>query len=140
MTKVPSWFYVMAGVALLWNLMGAAAVIMNFMITPEAMASLPQDQQQLYLDTPKWASYASLLAVGAGSLGCLALLFKKALAYPLLLLSLLGLVLQNIGIFVLTDALSVMGSGVAIMQAFVFIVAIGLVLLAKKAIKETWIG
>lgn len=139
MNKVPAWFYVLAAVALLWNLIGAAAVIMNFMITPEAMASLPLEQQQLYADTPLWSSYASLLAVVAGSLGCLSLLIKKAWAYPLLLISIVGLVVQNIGIFVVVDAVSVVGEIVLIMQGLVGLIAVALVFLAKYAINKEWI-
>jgi hypothetical protein len=137
--KVPVWFYVLAGVALLWNLLGAAAVILNFMMTPEAIASLPAEQQQLYLDTPNWSSYASLLAVVAGSLGCLALLIRQAAAYPLFILSIIGLVLQDIGIFLLTNAVAVLGSSVLVMQGFVMLIAIGLLFLAKRAKALLWL-
>ncbi|MFT6267956.1 MAG: hypothetical protein ACJAVV_000761 [Alphaproteobacteria bacterium] len=139
MTKIPAWFYVLASVALLWNLLGGAAVIMNFIITTEAIASLPPEQQQMYADTPMWSSYGSLLAVITGSFGCLALLIKKAWAYPLFMLSIVGLVLQNIGIFLVVNAVAVLGETVLFMQAVVAVIAIGLLLLAKKAIKKAWI-
>jgi hypothetical protein len=41
MNTTPVWFIVVAFVGLLWNLLGAAAVIMNFMITHKAIAALP---------------------------------------------------------------------------------------------------
>lgn len=140
MNKSPLWFKIVAVVALLWNLLGAMAVIMNFMITPEAIAALPAAQQQMYADTPIWSSYASLLAVFAGALGCVALLMNKAFASPLFMLSIVGLVLQNIGIFVIVDAIAVLGSSVLIMQGSVFVIAIGLLLLAKMAIKQGWVA
>lgn len=140
MTKVPVWFTIVAVVALLWNLLGAVAVIMNFMLTPEAISALPAEQQQMYADTPMWSSYASLLAVLTGALGCVALLMKKAFASPLFMLSIVGLVVQNIGIFVFVDAIAVLGSSVLIMQGGVFIIAIGLLLLAKMAINREWIA
>lgn len=139
MNKVPIWFYIVAVVAFLWNIVGAAAVIMNFMITPEAIASLPLDQQQLYEDTPMWSSIGSLVAVLAGAIACLALLFKKALAHQLFMLSIAGLIVQNIGIFVIVDAVSVVGVTVLYMQALVALIAIGLVYLAQFAIKKNWI-
>jgi hypothetical protein len=139
MNKVPTWFYVIAGVALLWNIMGAIAVIMNFMITPEEIAMLPAPQQQMYADTPMWSSYGSLVAVVAGAIACLALLIKKAWAYPLFMLSVLGLILQNIGIFVIVDAVSVMGNTVLIMQSLVAVIAVALIFLAKHAIRQEWI-
>ncbi|MGJ8674418.1 MAG: hypothetical protein ACSHWP_00590 [Pseudoalteromonas sp.] len=140
MKKSPLWFKIVAVVALIWNLLGAIAVIMNFTITPEAIAALPADQQQMYADTPMWASYASLLAVVTGALGCVALLLGKAFASPLFMLSIVGLVLQNIGIFVIVDAVAIMGISVLIMQGSVFVIAIGLLLLAKMAIKRGWVA
>ena len=140
MHKIPAWFYVIASVAFLWNVMGAFAVIMNFMITPEAIAMLPAPQQQMYADTPMWSSYGSLVAVAAGALACIALLIKKAWAYPLFLLSVLGLILQNIGIFVVVDAVAVLGNSVLIMQGIVSVIAVGLIFLAKHAIKQEWIA
>jgi len=139
MTKIPTWFYLIAGVALLWNLVGAGAVIMNFMITPETLLSLPPEQQQLYAKTPMWSSYASLLAVVAGTLGSLSLLFKKAWAYPLFILSIVGLVVQDIAIFIVVDALEILGAPVLIMQGFVGLIAIALLFLAKYAISQQWI-
>lgn len=140
MNKAPVWFNIVAVVALLWNLLGAVAVIMNFMLTPEAIAALPAEQQQMYADTPIWSSYASLLAVFTGALGCVALLIKKDFASPLFMLSIVGLVVQNIGIFVVVDAIAVLGSNVLIMQGSVFVIAIGLLLLAKIAIKRGWVA
>jgi hypothetical protein len=140
MNTTPVWFIVVAVVALLWNLLGAAAVIMNVMITPEAIAALPSAQQQMYADTPMWSSYASLVAVFTGALGYIALLMKKAFALPLFLLSIAGLVLQNIDIFVLVDAIAVLGSVVLVMQGGIAVVAIGLLLLTRMAIKRDWIA
>ncbi|MFT6737526.1 MAG: hypothetical protein ACJA0G_001665 [Kangiellaceae bacterium] len=140
MTRIPPWFHVLASVALFWNLLGAVVVIMSFMITPEAIATLPQEQQPLHTNIPVWSLYGSLLAVAAGSLGCLALLTKKAWAYPLFISSLVGLVLQNIGIFILVNGAAIVGTSGLFMQAFVVIIAIGLLLLSKKAIKRGWIS
>lgn len=138
MNKAPIWFMSVAGVALFWNLLGAIAVILNFMITPEAIALLPAEQQQMYADTPVWSSYASLLAVFAGAMGCVALLLKKSFAILLFALSLVGLVLQNIGIFIIVDATAVMGNSVLMMQLGVAVIAIGLLGLAIMAKQRAW--
>ena len=140
MNKAPNWFIVVAVIALFWNLIGAGAVIMIFMITPEALASLPPEQQLMYADTPAWSSYASLVAVFAGAFGCVALLLKKAWATPLFILSIVGLTVQNIGIFVVVDALAILGMSVLIMQGLVALIAIGLLMLAKMAFKRSWIA
>ncbi len=139
MNKAPVWFYVLAGIALLWNLLGLAAVVMNFTLTPESIASLPSEQQQLYAATPLWSSLASLIAVITGSLGCVALLIRKAWAYLLFQLSIAGLIVQDIALFIVADAVAVLGSTVLIMQGFVALIAIGLLFMTKKAIYQKWI-
>lgn len=140
MNKIPMWFIVVAVVALFWNLIGAAAVIMNFMLTPEVIAALPPAQQQMYADTPVWSSYASLLAVITGSLGCVGLLMKKAWAVPMFVLSIVGLIVQDIAIFIIVDAIAVLGNTVLFMQGGVAIIAIGLLFLARMAKQRDWIA
>jgi hypothetical protein len=140
MNKIPMWFIVVAVVALFWNLIGAAAVIMNFMLTPEVIAALPAAQQQMYADTPVWSSYASLLAVITGSLGCVGLLMKKAWAVPMFVLSIVGLIVQDIAIFIIVDAIAVLGNTVLFMQGGVAIIAIGLLFLARMAKQRDWIA
>jgi len=140
MNKIPMWFIVVAVVALFWNLIGAAAVIMNFMLTPEVIAALPSAQQKMYADTPVWSSYASLLAVITGSLGCVGLLMKKAWAVPMFVLSIVGLIVQDIAIFIIVDAIAVLGNTVLFMQGGVAIIAIGLLFLARMAKQRDWIA
>lgn len=139
MNTVPRWFYVVASVALLWNLLGTAAVIMNFMLTSQDIAALPLEQQQMYAKTPIWSSYASLLAVVSGSLACVMMLIKKKVAYWLTITSLLSLVVQNIGIFVVVDAIAVLGISVLVMQGVVALISAGLILLARYAIERKWL-
>ena len=79
MNTTPKWFTAVAVVALLWNIIGLIAVIINMLLTPEQIAAMPTEQQTLLEDPPLWSTLASLLAVSTGTLGCLALLFKKKL-------------------------------------------------------------
>ena len=138
MNKVPVWFYVVAGIALLWNLIGLAAVVMNFTMSAEQIAALPPEQQQLFAETPAWATYASLIAVITGSLGCIGLLIKKNWAQIMFIISILGLIAQDIGIFVIVDAVAVVGVVPLYMQTFVFVMAVALWWLARFAEKREW--
>ena len=47
--KIPRSFWVIGPIALLWNLMGAIAYLMQAFITDAQIATLPKDQQALYL-------------------------------------------------------------------------------------------
>jgi glucose dehydrogenase len=54
--------------------------------------------------------------------------------------SLVGVVIQDIGLFILTDAVKLGGPVVLVLQGLVLLISIGLVLLARKASAQGWIG
>lgn len=137
--EVPVWFVILAGMALAWNLLGLAAVIMDFMMSAESIASLSEAQQQMYASRPAWSSFASLLAVTAGTFGCIGLVLKRTWARPILVLSLIGLIAQDIAFFVIMDAIGAYGIQVVIMQGIVFVIAVALLILAQFAMKKQWL-
>lgn len=137
--KIPTWFYVVCTIALLWNGMGIAAFIMDATMSPEALSALPEAQQQVYNNTPQWAMIAYGVAVFAGFLGCLLMLLKKSLALPLLILSLAAVLVQMYAGFFVTNSFEVFGPGGLIMPIMVIVVAILLILLARSAKAKNWI-
>jgi hypothetical protein len=140
MNTAPKWFLPVAGVALLWNLVGCAAYLSDVMLTPDDVAKMDAAQQALYASRPAWAVAATAVAVWGGAAGCVGLLLRKRWALPLLLASLAGLVVQNLGLFVISDAASLVGPEVYALQGMVLLIAIGLVLLARRAIARGWIA
>ena len=140
MNKAPKWFLPVAGVALLWNLVGCAAYLSDVMLTADDVAKMDAAQQALYASRPAWAVAATAIAVWGGAAGCVGLLLRKRWALPLLLASLAGLVVQNLGLFVISDAASLVGPEVYALQGMVLLIAIGLVLLARRAIARGWIA
>jgi hypothetical protein len=84
---------------------------------------------------------ATAIAVFAGAAGCLGLILRKRWATPLLLASLAGVIVQDIYLFVLNgSSVNAAVPGAAIMQGLVFLIAIGLVLLARKASAQGWLS
>ena len=78
--RPPKWFWIVASIAFVWNLMGVAAYLMQVTMSDETLAALPAEQQALYASTPAWATGAFALAVFGGALGCLFLLLRKSWA------------------------------------------------------------
>jgi hypothetical protein len=140
MNRPPSWFKVVAVVALLWNLLGCAAFFSDLRLSPEALAELPESQQALYAARPAWAVVATATAVFGGVLGCIGLLLRKKWAFLVLVLSLLGIVVQDFGLFVLADGGTLAGPVAVAMQAVVLAVGIGLVFLSRKGIARGWLA
>lgn len=140
MTKPSRWFLPVVILALLWNLAGLAAVIADLRLSPAQIAALPAPQQALYAARPFWSVLASLLAVVGGTLGCALLLVRRKEAFELLAASLGGVVLQDLGIFVVAGGAKVAGPVPFVLQGLVLLIAVGLLLLARSAARRSWLG
>lgn len=139
MNAVPAWFKVVAVLALLWNVLGCVAFFADLRLSPAEVAQLPEAQQALYAARPAWAVAATGLAVFGGVLGCLGLLLRRKWAVVVLALSLLGIVVQDFGLFVLADGATLAGPVAVVMQGVVLLIGIALLLLARKASARGWL-
>ena len=139
MTETPKWYMPVAIAALLWNLLGCVAYLSDVMLTPEDIARLSADEQAAYAARATWAVAATAIAVWGGAAGCIGLILRKRWATPLLMASLAGLIVQDVGLFVLTDAGSLAGPVASVLQGVVLLIGIGLVILARKASAQRWL-
>lgn len=133
-------FWIIAAVALVWNLIGMTFYYMEVTAAPEALASLSQAQQDFLTGKPVWATSAYAIAVTAGVLGSLFLLLRKAWAVPMFAASLAGIVLQNVHAFLLAGGLEVWGPTGLILPGVVLVIGIGLLLYARRARRRGWLG
>lgn len=142
MSTTPKWFMPVAVVALIWNLLGCAAYLADVMAGPEAVAAMTEAQQAMYAARTSWMVAATAIAVWFGAAGSLGLVLRKRWALPLLLGSLLGIVVQDLGLFVISDAASYATAETVAMalQGLVLIVGVALVMVARKASAEGWIS
>jgi hypothetical protein len=138
--KAPTWFTVIAIIAIIWNLMGIMAYLAQAFMTPEMMEVLPQEQQDAYANRPAWATASFAMAVFGGFLGSLFLALKKNIARLLLLISLVTIIINDIYNFIIIDSISLFGMSALYMQLFVLIVGIYLISLFNKAKKNNWIN
>ena len=94
--RVPAWFWVVAGLALLFEAFGC---FMYLVQVSADHASLPLDQRAMWDATPTWMVAAYAIAVWVGVVGALLLLMRRKLAVPVLLVSLIAVVVQFSGLF-----------------------------------------
>ena len=139
-TLIPRSFMTIAFAALIWNALGVMAYVMQVTMSPEAIAALPQNERALYETVPTWAIAAFAIAVNGGALGCLLLLFRKAWAFPVLIASLLGVLVQMYHSFFIANSIEVYGPGSAVMPAMVVIISCLLVWYSKYAKDKNWIS
>jgi hypothetical protein len=138
MEKPPKWYLPVSVLALLWNLLGCAAYLSDVTLTAEDIAAMDAAQQALYNSRPAWAVAATAVAVWCGAAGSIGLIVRRRWAALLLELSLAGVIVQDVGLFILSGVDA--GTAVMAMQGAVLLVSIGLVVLSRKAIARRWIG
>lgn len=136
---VPRWFVILAVVLAIWNLIGVMAFVMQMSMTADHIATLPDKEQMLYRDIPIWVNIAFACAVFGGAIGCIVLALKKAMALPILGISLIGVLVQMYHSFFIANTLDVYGPERMIMPVMVILIALYLVWLANRAKKKGWI-
>lgn len=82
-------FWLIGALALLWNIGGS----INFLIqmNPEMITQYRESERAIIDGRPIWATGGFAIGVFGGVVGCLLLLFKKAAAFYLFIVSLLGI-------------------------------------------------
>jgi hypothetical protein len=140
MSVAPKWFLPVVIIALLWNLMGCAAYLSDAMLSAADIAKMNDAEKAMVAARPVWAVGATAVAVWLGALGCLALILRKGWAVPLLWLSLLGVVAQDIWLFALAPDTGLVNGAVYGLQGLVLVIAVALLWLATKAKANVWLA
>ena len=138
--KPGSLFWVISGLALVWNLIGVINYLGQVLITDEILKSLPKEQQLMYQDVPSWVTAAFAVAVFSGTVGAIFLLLKKRVSSIFFILSFVGIIIQmTYGLLISknTNSYGPLGLVMPLM-----IIAIGgyLIWYSKKAAKHRWIS
>ena len=125
------WFWLVAIVAVVWNLMGVGAYLMQVNMGPEDLANLPEAQRALYENVPAWATGAFAIAVFAGAIAAILLILRKKAAFLVFVLSLVAVLVQMVYVFFMSGALDVQGLRGAIMPFMVILLAVFFVWFSK---------
>ncbi|KPW00475.1 MULTISPECIES: hypothetical protein [Pseudoalteromonas] len=139
-SATPNWFKPALWAALIWNLLGVFAFIMHLMMTPEMISKLPLDQQAAYSNVPLWSTIAFAVAVFGGTLGCILLLAKNALATPTFALSLVAIFIQQFYNFIVINSIKMLGVSAVFMPILVIVIAFLLLYLSIKSKQQGWLN
>lgn len=139
-TKPNTAFWIIAVLALLWNLIGVYFWVFEyFLMTEEIKATMPPEQVELMGKMPGWGMYVYALAVFTGLLASILLLARKKAATGVFGLSLLAiLVIQGYWIFAM-DLVGVMGPQALVMPLIVIAVAIFEYFYSKGSARNGWL-
>ena len=122
----PGWFNAAVYAAIAWNLIGVMQYLVHVSTTVEDLAAMSVEQRDLLMAMPAWVDGAFAVAVFAGLLGSVLLLMKKAIAFEVFLVSMLGVLAQNYYSFFMSDAIEVMGAAaIAVVRPEVWVQCTG---------------
>ena len=138
--KPPTWFWVVAALAVLWNLMGAFAYYSDVTLSPEALAELPQVQQDLRAAMPSWVTALYAIAVFVGLAAAITLALKNKLAIPLFAVSLAAVVIQMLYVSFGLNAVALMGISSLIFPVVIILLGATQLWVAMHAKKQSWIA
>ena len=133
-------FWIIGGVALVWNLIGLAMYISQVTAGPEAYAQYTEAQQAFMTGMPGWATSAFAIAVSTGVLGSLLLLLRKGLAVIMFIASLLGIIVQQAHAFVFANGLEVWGTTGLVLPIVLIVVAVALLMYSRAAKAKNWLS
>ena len=135
---LPRTFWIIGGLALVWNLVGLMAFVMQITMAPEALQALPEPERAFYEAIPVWATSAFAIAVTAGVIGSILLLMRNPWCVPALLVSLAGALIQNYYAFAIGRAMFILGPSSAVLPTLVIAIGVGLIWYARYAKEKGW--
>lgn len=138
--KLPVWFWAVAIIALLWNLMGVYAYWADVTMTPETIAKYPPAQQEMFNERPSWLIGAYAIAVFVGLLATISLLLRKAFAVPLYAVSLAAVVIQMGYVLFVMNAIGKLGLSAAIFPSVIVILGAAELWFSRMTKAKGWIG
>jgi hypothetical protein len=129
----PWHLWLVGGLALLWNGVGALDYVMTETRNAPYMSTFTPEQLAYFYGFPMWVVSAWALSVWGGVLGAILLLLRKRWAVPVFGVSLATFVLTSFHNFVLTNGLAIMGAAEgAVFSAVIFAIAVVLLLYARR--------
>ena len=134
-------YWIVAGVLLVWNIIGLMFYYQQSTLTPEIMMDAGLTAQQIahITNTPAWGHSGYAVAVNAGVLGGILLLLRKAWAVPLFVLSLVGALVQDLDAFVMRDALEAWGSASVFLPITVIVICLFEIWYSMRAKAKGWL-
>lgn len=132
-------FWIIAVIALLWNLMGVFQFLASTVMLDAMIAELPEEQVDLFTSTPMWNTIIFAIAVFSGIIASITMLLRKKITVALFGISLIAVLIVQGYWLLATESLEIMGPTAAIMPLLVIIVSIFLYFYNKGAARNGWL-
>ncbi|GAB3509524.1 hypothetical protein MNQ95_09075 [Pseudoxanthomonas daejeonensis] len=135
----PKAYWWVAILALVWNLLGLAMFFVQVTMDEARLATLAEAERQVFLATPPWVNVAFAFAVIGGVLGALCLLLRRRWAVPMFGVSLLALLVQFAGAYLVTPAWQAYGVAGLAMPVLLLVISLALLAYARRCRARGWL-
>lgn len=139
--KTPRWYWIVAGLALLWMLFGVLAFIMDPLTDESALEQMSEAQRELFEARPVWLFVIYGIAVFSGLAGAVGLVMRRGWAVTAFLVSLVFVVVQFFYVLFVLDAIGRIGAAEALPFPLVILaIGAGLLWFSLLSRRRGWIG
>ena len=135
-SHAPAWFWILAVAALLFEAAGAYLFANSRTLDPNA---LPLDQRSIVEATPKWMIFAWGIAISTGLIGAIALVARRRIAQPFLLISWLAVAVQFSGLFLVRQLRELTPEDHLLVPVVILLLSYGVWQLSLLANKKGWL-
>jgi hypothetical protein len=138
--RPPAWYWIVAGLAFLWEGVGCLAYLMQVRMGPTELAQLPPAQAEAFAGMAAWQWSVFAIAVWIGLVGAIGLLLRRRWASLGLWVSLLAAAIQYGYTFFATPILQRMPASEALpLPIAIILLGIVLVWFAGFAANKGWL-
>lgn len=90
--RLPRWVLVASALGLAWNVFGLVQFVLSLQATPESLIAggMTAEQAAVMTSYPGWMTAAFAVGTLGGTVGCILLLLRRALAVPVFSVSLVA--------------------------------------------------
>ena len=138
-TKLPIWFWVTAGAALLWTAVGVISFYMDATMSEETLAAMSQAQREIYEARPNWVFGLYAVATISALLGAVALLMRKRIATPLFGASLVAIIVQFGYVLFGMSVIAKLGISAAIFPGVIAVIGAFLLWFSMRSKSKGWL-
>ena len=139
-SAVPLWYWVIAAVGLLWNLMGCAMFGIEMFAQEAMMESMTEEQKGWARSIPGWIYFVYGLAVSTGVAGSIGLFLRKGWTIAMFTICLVAVIVQMGYTMIIAGGLKVMGPSGLVMPSLVIVFAAALLWFSWFAKSRSWFG
>ena len=138
--SVPVWFWVIAAVALLWNIMGCMILLSEVFAKEAMMESFTEEQKEWSRSIPGWVYIVFAISVATGIAGSILLFMRKRLSVPSFTISFVAVLIQMVYTMLIAGGLRVMGPSGAVMPVLVVLLSIAWLLFSLFSKGRGWLA